>query len=91
MTSPQVVITNPSEHHSPPNGPEPEDPLTNQFSYFNVPGWFDDTCGGSIDATVKLGNGQTFSTLKTRMTPVPGGTLLAVDGLWWGRPNTRPG
>ncbi len=71
VTQPAVVITNPSEHHDPPNGPVPTDPLTNQFSYFNVPGWYDDTCGGSVDVTITLSNGTTLSTLKDSGTESP--------------------
>ncbi|GAB4187720.1 MAG: LodA/GoxA family CTQ-dependent oxidase [Wenzhouxiangellaceae bacterium] len=63
VTTPAVVITNPSEHWNPPNGPNPDDWLTNQFSYFNVPGWYDDTCGGSIDVTVTMDDGAVYSTL----------------------------
>lgn len=45
VTTPKVVLSNPSETMSPPNGPEDgKNPLTNQFAYFNIPGWWDDTC-----------------------------------------------
>ena len=70
VTSPAVVITNPSEHFNPPNGPQDGlDPLTNQFAYFNVPGWYDDTCGGAIDATVTLTDGSVLSTRNDVGTP----------------------
>ena len=81
VTTPKVVITNPSEHHSPPNGPIPEDPLINQFSYFNVPGWYDDTCGGEIDATVSLSNGRTLST-RDNVTSDSDGDRNARRGGW---------
>ncbi len=69
VTTPAVEITNPSETYDPPNGPDPDDPLTNQFSYFNVPGWYDDTCGGEVDATVTLTDGTVLSTRDDVGTP----------------------
>src|SRR3546814_18352299 len=55
VTTPKVELSNPSETVSPPNGPDNgKNPLTNQFAYFNIPGWWDDTCGGKIDVTVTL-------------------------------------
>lgn len=63
VTSPKVELSNPSEFHNPPNGPyQGQDPLTNQFAYFNVPGWWDDTCGGEIDVKIKLKDGRVLST-----------------------------
>ena len=57
------AVSNPSETVDPPNGPEEgRNPLTNQFAYFNVPGWWDDTCGGEIDVTVTLKDGTVLST-----------------------------
>ncbi len=45
VTTPKVALSNPSATVSPPNGPEDgKNPLTNQFAYFNVPGWWDDSC-----------------------------------------------
>ncbi|MEO9570209.1 MAG: LodA/GoxA family CTQ-dependent oxidase [Polaribacter sp.] len=38
-----------------------EDPTSNGNSYFNNPGWYDDTSGGSINANVNI-NGVSFST-----------------------------
>lgn len=85
VTSPHVCISNPSESNNPPNGiavtgaPDGNDhaynPLVNQFAYFNVPGWWDDTCGGEIDATVTLDDGTVLSTR-------PGGTRDARAGGW---------
>lgn len=71
LTTPAIDLSNPSETYNPPNGPDEaeDDPLVNQFSYFNVPGWYDDTCGGSIDATVKLSDGTVLSTLVNPGTP----------------------
>ena len=80
LTTPAVDITNPSEHFNPPNGPQPEDPLTNQFSYFNVPGWYDDTCGGSIDVTVTFEDGTVLSTLVDPSDPSQGRD--ATRGAW---------
>lgn len=61
VTTPKVVLSNPSETNSPPNGPENgKNPLTNQFGYFNIPGWWDDTCGGEIDVTVTLKKSAEF-------------------------------
>ncbi|OPH81488.1 hypothetical protein, partial [Nitrobacter vulgaris] len=34
----------------------------NQFAYFNIPGWWDDTCCGEIDVTVTLKDGTVLST-----------------------------
>jgi hypothetical protein len=63
VTTPKVALSNPSKTQSPPNGPRNgADPLTNQFAYFNVPGWWDDTCGGEIDVTVTLKDGSVLST-----------------------------
>lgn len=63
VTTPKVALSNPSETHNPPNGPEGgKNPLTNQFAYFNVPGWWDDSCGGEIDVTVTLADGSLLST-----------------------------
>src|SRR3546814_11369504 len=54
VTTPKVVLSNPSEAVKPPNGPDGgKNPLTNQFAYFNIPGWWGYTCGGEID--VKTG------------------------------------
>lgn len=38
-----------------------DNPTSNGNSYFNNPGWYDDTGGGSVNATVTI-NGKTFST-----------------------------
>ncbi|MFY0629573.1 MAG: LodA/GoxA family CTQ-dependent oxidase [Flavobacteriaceae bacterium] len=41
-------------------------PTSNGNSYFNNPGWYDDTCGGSVNATVKIvGTNNTVTTLVT--------------------------
>ncbi len=37
-------------------------PTSNGNSYFNNPGWYDDTGGGSINAVVKVNGGATFTT-----------------------------
>jgi hypothetical protein len=81
VTTPKVVITNPSEHHNPPNGPDLCNPLINQFSYFNVPGWYDDTCGGEIDATVTLSDGRVFST-RDNVSAGSDGDRNARRGAW---------
>jgi len=82
VTTPEVELSNPSEACDPPNGPDPDDPLTNQFAYFNVPGWWDDTCGGEIDATVTLIDGTVLST-RDGVTPEnPVGTRNASNGAW---------
>ncbi len=72
VTTPPICLSNPSEAHNPPNGdtimnaPDGNDhayqPLINQFAYFNVPGWWDDTCGGEIDATVTFDDGSVLTT-----------------------------
>ncbi|MEP5155276.1 LodA/GoxA family CTQ-dependent oxidase [Planktotalea sp.] len=49
-TTPSVVISKVDISQSPEGGePNPE---YNGNSYFNNPGWFDDTCGGSVNCTV---------------------------------------
>lgn len=63
VTTPKVALSNPSAAVNPPNGPDGgKNPLTNQFAYFNIPGWWDDTCGGEIDATITLKDGTVLST-----------------------------
>ena len=83
VTTPKVQLSNPSLIFNPPNGPDNgEDPLTNQFAYFNVPGWWDDTCGGEIDATVKLANGIVLSTRDGVENIGDNGTRNAKNGAW---------
>ena len=83
VTTPKVELSNPSEDHNPPNGPENgSDPLTNQFAYFNVPGWWDDTCGGEIDATVTLKDGTVLSTRDGVTSSSKEGTRNAKNGAW---------
>lgn len=83
VTTPRVELSNPSEAYNPPNGPESgQDPLTNQFAYFNVPGWWDDTCGGEIDATVTLKDGTVLSTRDGVSAPGDEGTRNAKNGGW---------
>ncbi len=63
VTTPRIALSNPSATHNPPNGPASgKNALTNQFAYFNIPGWWDDTCEGEIDATVTLKDGTVLST-----------------------------
>ena len=74
VTTPAIRLSNPSEHYHAPNGPvltgvSPNgddasryQALVNQFAYFNVPGWWDDTCGGEIDVTVVMRDGTVLST-----------------------------
>ncbi len=66
VTTPKLKLSNPSEHYDAPNGPDLDDPLVNQFAYFNVPGWWDDTCGGEIDVTVEFEDGSNTTVLSTR-------------------------
>lgn len=83
VTIPRVELSNPSETYSTPNGPEMgADPLTNQFAYFNVPGWWDDTCGGEIDATVTLKDGRVLSTRDNVTTAADEGVRNAKNGGW---------
>lgn len=49
------------------NGATNEDPTSNGNSYFNNPGWYDDTSGGSINASVTI-NGTTLTTYKNGTT-----------------------
>ncbi len=81
VTTPKVELSNPSEFFDAPNGPDNgEDPLTNQFAYFNVPGWWDDTCGGEIDATVVFDDGATLSTRNEdgSRNPLQGGWVVSA-------------
>lgn len=83
VTTPKVVLSNPSETMSPPNGPEDgQNPLTNQFAYFNVPGWWDDTCGGEIDVTVTLKDGTVLSTRDNVKSAADEGTRNPRAGAW---------
>jgi hypothetical protein len=83
VTTPKVALSNPSEWVNPPNGPENgENPLTNQFAYFNVPGWWDDTCGGEIDVTVALKDGTVLSTRDNVKSVTDEGTRNPHAGAW---------
>lgn len=83
VTTPKVVLSNPSETVNPPNGPENgTNPLTNQFAYFNVPGWWDDTCGGEIDVTVTLKDGTVLSTRDNVKSASDEGTRNPHAGAW---------
>ena len=82
VTTPKVQLSNPSEFYSPPNGPDLDDPLVNQFAYFNVPGWWDDTCGGEIDATVLLKDGTLLSSRDGVQSYTDEGTRNAANGAW---------
>lgn len=82
VTTPKIELSNPSEHYDSPNGPNLDDPLVNQFAYFNVPGWWDDTCGGEIDATVVFEDGSVLSTRNGVTQPTDEGTRNANNGGW---------
>lgn len=83
VTTPKVALSNPSTTVSPPNGPQNgTNPLTNQFAYFNVPGWWDDTCCGEIDVTVTLKDGQVFSTRDNVKSAMDEGTRNPHAGAW---------
>jgi len=83
VTTPKVMLSNPSESVNPPNGPdEGQNPLTNQFAYFNVPGWWDDTCCGEIDVTVSLKDGKILSTRDNVRTETDEGTRNPTAGAW---------
>lgn len=83
VTTPKVALSNPSETVNPPNGPDGgKNPLTNQFAYFNVPGWWDDTCGGEIDVTVTLKDGTVLSTRDNVKSSTDEGTRNPRAGAW---------
>ena len=83
VTTPNVIMSNPSETVSPPNGPDNgQNPLTNQFAYFNIPGWWDDTCGGEIDVTVTLNDGTVLSTRDNVKSETDDGTRNPKAGAW---------
>lgn len=83
VTTPKVVLSNPSNTVEPPNGPENgQNPLTNQFSYFNVPGWWDDNCCGEIDVTVTLNDGTVLSTRDNVKSESDDGTRNPKAGAW---------
>ena len=83
VTTPKVVLSNPSETVDPPTGPEKgENPLTNPFAYFNVPGWWDDTCCGEIDVTVTLNDGTVLSTRDNVQSEADDGTRNPKAGAW---------
>ena len=59
VTTPKVAISKVAT----PQGQSPSpDPEINGNSYFNNPGWFDDTGDGRISATVRFADGTTLST-----------------------------
>ena len=61
LTTPETVIQKGPGHYNPVNGKKPVkniDPNSNGNQYFNNPGWYDDTGGGSVNASV------TFNTSK---------------------------
>lgn len=83
VTTPRVALSNPSETVNPPNGPDGgKNPLTNQFAYFNVPGWWDDTCCGEIDVTVMLDDGRILSTRDQVESIADEGTRNPRAGAW---------
>ncbi|NGM87943.1 hypothetical protein G5B35_11565 [Parapusillimonas sp. SGNA-6] len=83
VTTPKVALSNPSETVDPPNGPDNgQNPLTNQFAYFNVPGWWDDTCGGEIDVTLTLKDGTVLSTRDNVRSMADEGTRNPHAGAW---------
>ncbi len=83
VTTPKVALSNPSATVSPPNGPEEgKNPLTNQFAYFNVPGWWDDSCCGEIDVTVTLKDGTVLSTRDNVTSAADEGTRNPHAGAW---------
>lgn len=92
VTTPRINLSNPSERFDPPNGPSvtgaPDgndrayQPLIDQFAYFNVPGWWDDTCGGEIDVTVEMEDGTLLSTRSGVTAPGDEGTRDASRGGW---------
>ncbi|PRD41720.1 hypothetical protein C5748_19850 [Phyllobacterium phragmitis] len=83
VTTPKVELSNPSATVNPPNGPDDgKNPLTNQFAYFNIPGWWDDTCGGEIDVTVTLSDGTILSTRDNVKSATDEGTRNPRAGAW---------
>lgn len=83
VTTPKVTLSNPSEFVNPPNGPENgQNPLTNQFAYFNVPGWWDDTCCGEIDVTITLKDGSILSTRDNVKFASDDGVRNPKSGAW---------
>lgn len=83
VTTPKVELSNPSATVNPPNGPDGgKNPLTNQFAYFNIPGWWDDTCEGEIDATVTLKDGTILSTRDGVASANDEGTRNPHAGAW---------
>src|SRR3546814_3461143 len=57
-------------------------PLTNQVAYFNIPGWWDYTCGGEIDVTVTLKDGSVLSTRDNVKSATDEGTRNPHAGAW---------
>ncbi|OPH82301.1 LodA/GoxA family CTQ-dependent oxidase, partial [Nitrobacter vulgaris] len=54
----------------------------NQFAYFNIPGWWDDTCCGEIDVTVTLKDGTVLSTRDNVKSATDEGTRNPRAGAW---------
>lgn len=61
QTTPPITIVKGAAKIEGQNGPN-MDPTSNGNSYFNNPGWYDDTGGGSVNAKVTVNGGATFST-----------------------------
>jgi len=66
LTDPPTIIAKGVGYFGPDKTDQNTDPTSNGNSYFNNPGWYDDTCGGAINATVKYnpasGTAKVFST-----------------------------
>lgn len=81
VTTPRIAVGNASMKYNPPNGPSGgKNALTNQFAYFNIPGWWDDTCGGEIDVTVTLKDGTVLSTRDNVKSATDEGTRNPMAG-----------
>ncbi len=66
LTEPPTIIAKGVGYFGPNNTDPNTEPNSNGNSYFNNPGWYDDTCGGAINATVNYtpsgGTAKVFST-----------------------------
>lgn len=93
LTEPPTIIAKGIGYFGPNKTDQNLNPSSNGNSYFNNPGWYDDTCGGAINATVTYtppgGTAQTFSTRPDKAT-FPWGDPLKRGWVGVGPPKYVP-
>lgn len=94
LTEPPTIIAKGVGYFGPNKTDQNLNPSSNGNSYFNNPGWYDDTCGGAINATVTYtppggGTAQTFATRPDAAT-YPWGDPLRRGWIGVGPPKYVP-